>query len=63
MHCPVCKQSVTSEGNPFQPFCSERCKLIDLDNWLEGRYTVPAVMDEEEDPMPGDGPDTKVERE
>jgi uncharacterized protein len=42
MRCPICKQSVTWEGNPFRPFCSERCKLIDLDNWLEERYRVPS---------------------
>ncbi|TAM80556.1 MAG: DNA gyrase inhibitor YacG [Acidobacteria bacterium] len=41
MRCPICKQEVPYAGNPFRPFCSERCKLIDLDNWLEGRYRVP----------------------
>jgi hypothetical protein len=40
MRCPICKKSVTWEGNPFRPFCSERCKLIDLDNWLGERYRV-----------------------
>jgi endogenous inhibitor of DNA gyrase (YacG/DUF329 family) len=34
----MCKKKVAWEGNPFRPFCSERCKLIDLDNWLEERY-------------------------
>lgn len=41
MRCPICKKEVSSKGNPFRPFCSERCKLIDLDNWLEGRYRIP----------------------
>ena len=41
MTCPICKKEVPQKGNPFRPFCSERCKLIDLDNWLEGRYRVP----------------------
>ena len=41
MRCPTCKQEVSYQGNPFRPFCSERCKMIDLDNWLEGRYRVP----------------------
>lgn len=41
MRCPICKQEVSYQGNPFRPFCSERCKLLDLDNWLEGRYRVP----------------------
>jgi endogenous inhibitor of DNA gyrase (YacG/DUF329 family) len=42
MRCPICKKSVTVEGNPFRPFCSERCKSIDLDNWLSERYRIPA---------------------
>jgi uncharacterized protein len=41
MRCPICKREIPIEGNPFRPFCSERCKLIDLDNWLEGRYRIP----------------------
>lgn len=41
VRCPICKKEVPYAGNPFRPFCSERCKLIDLDNWLEGRYRVP----------------------
>jgi len=40
--CPICKKSAPAEGNPFRPFCSERCKLIDLDNWLSERYRIPA---------------------
>jgi uncharacterized protein len=46
MQCPICKQEVSTEGNAFRPFCSERCKLIDLDNWLEGRYRVPETTGE-----------------
>jgi len=45
MRCPICKKSVEWEGNPFRPFCSARCKLLDLDNWLQGRYRVPAPLD------------------
>ena len=63
MRCPICKQSVAWEGNPFHPFCSERCKLIDLDNWLEGRYRVPAPADPGEVPEAERSPtDTKGER-
>lgn len=38
MRCPICKKEVSSEGNTNRPFCSERCKMIDLDNWLSERY-------------------------
>jgi uncharacterized protein len=41
MRCPICKKETRFEGNPYRPFCSERCKLLDLDNWLEGRYRIP----------------------
>ena len=39
--CPICKgprESVTK--NPTYPFCSPRCKLADLSNWLNESYTV-----------------------
>ncbi len=42
MRCPICKRETAWEGNAFRPFCSERCKLIDLDNWLSERYRAPA---------------------
>ena len=49
--CPICKQSVDDSmvgkpGSTF-PFCSERCKLIDLGRWLDGKYQIPVVEDEE----------------
>ena len=50
MRCPICKQPVTDKGNPFRPFCSERCNLIDLENWLEGRYRVPDAAGEKPSP-------------
>jgi endogenous inhibitor of DNA gyrase (YacG/DUF329 family) len=40
MHCPICRKAVVRKGNPYRPFCSERCRLIDLDNWLSERYRV-----------------------
>jgi len=52
MRCPVCKIETTRKGNPFRPFCSERCKLIDLDNWLSERYRI-AAADTGETPMEG----------
>ena len=47
VRCAICKRETIYQGNPFRPFCSERCKLIDLDNWLAGRYRVstPANQD------------------
>lgn len=42
VRCPVCKTEVSWEGNAFRPFCSERCRLIDLGAWVEGKYRIPA---------------------
>lgn len=40
--CPTCEASEVRKGTLYWPFCSEHCKLIDLGNWLSGRYFVPA---------------------
>jgi uncharacterized protein len=40
MRCPICNKETKREGNPYRPFCSERCKMIDLDNWLSDRYRI-----------------------
>jgi endogenous inhibitor of DNA gyrase (YacG/DUF329 family) len=50
--CPRCGRESMFAGNPFRPFCSERCRLLDLDNWLSGNYGVPTVSDKEEVPTP-----------
>jgi len=39
--CPICKKRVRWEENKNRPFCSERCKLIDLGHWSEGAYALP----------------------
>lgn len=49
MRCPVCKRETILGGNRFRPFCSERCKLIDLDNWLSGRYRISTPIERSEE--------------
>jgi endogenous inhibitor of DNA gyrase (YacG/DUF329 family) len=39
--CPICRTEVEWENNPHRPFCSERCRLIDLGAWVEERYRIP----------------------
>lgn len=40
--CPQCNQTTTlGSDNAWRPFCSERCKLLDLGEWFGERYTVP----------------------
>lgn len=43
MRCPTCEKPVPyTKENPFRPFCSERCKLLDFGAWVDGEYAVPA---------------------
>lgn len=40
--CPTCgKKVVWASGNPFRPFCCERCKLIDLGEWANEEKIIP----------------------
>ena len=41
MKCPTCGEPVKWQDNPFRPFCSERCKLIDFGRWANEEYSVP----------------------
>ncbi len=50
MICPICKREV-EKASPDFPFCSERCRLVDLGNWASGVYRVPAPTPESEDPL------------
>jgi hypothetical protein len=40
IRCPICKAEVAPGAADF-PFCSERCRLIDLGNWASGKYVIP----------------------
>lgn len=42
MKCPICKKEVTKD-EPELPFCSERCRLIDLGNWSSEKYRIPVA--------------------
>jgi endogenous inhibitor of DNA gyrase (YacG/DUF329 family) len=55
--CPQCRQPARLQAdNPFRPFCSERCKLLDLGQWFAGTYALPAVEAQDEAPAPADQP-------
>jgi endogenous inhibitor of DNA gyrase (YacG/DUF329 family) len=38
--CPQCSKETAWEENPFRPFCSERCRLIDLGKWASDEYRI-----------------------
>lgn len=41
--CPQCRKEAPWQNNPFRPFCSERCKLIDLGVWATEGYRIPVT--------------------
>jgi endogenous inhibitor of DNA gyrase (YacG/DUF329 family) len=52
--CPTCKTPVAADAETF-PFCQARCKLLDLGNWLTGRYVVSSPVSLDETPPGGFG--------
>jgi endogenous inhibitor of DNA gyrase (YacG/DUF329 family) len=52
--CPVCDASVNIEATLTGPFCSERCRLIDLGRWLDEAYSLPEQKQSEDDEDEGD---------
>jgi len=59
MICPTCKRTFDANEGPNAerprpvPFCSPRCRLADLGNWLDGSYRVPTATDDQDlDPAP-----------
>ncbi len=43
MTCPICRKEVERDDPEF-PFCSERCRLVDLGNWASGKYVISTPM-------------------
>jgi endogenous inhibitor of DNA gyrase (YacG/DUF329 family) len=41
MRCTICEKEFDPEGSRSLPFCSERCRRIDLGRWLDERYGLP----------------------
>lgn len=45
--CPICRKALPLEGEvQFRPFCSQRCKRIDLAGWLDGSYRISRPLSE-----------------
>jgi endogenous inhibitor of DNA gyrase (YacG/DUF329 family) len=57
-YCPHCKKPIPVEsgssadpstaGNPYFPFCSDRCQMADLYGWLQEQYRIPAAEQDSE---------------
>ncbi len=59
--CPYCGRAVaTLPANPWRPFCSERCRLLDLGAWLSARHAIPGedvLADRADNEPPADDPE------
>jgi endogenous inhibitor of DNA gyrase (YacG/DUF329 family) len=54
--CPTCARPVEwNESSPWRPFCSERCKLIDLGAWASEKHAIPGSAVEAEAKSPTEG--------
>ncbi|MCC7071221.1 MAG: DNA gyrase inhibitor YacG [Deltaproteobacteria bacterium] len=51
--CPTCRKPVREPRGPPRPFCSARCKLVDLQKWLGGAFAIPGEPSDE----PSDEPE------
>jgi endogenous inhibitor of DNA gyrase (YacG/DUF329 family) len=56
LRCPICKKAVTSAAADF-PFCSDRCRLIDLGKWSSGQYVISTPATDTEEAVRQDIPD------
>lgn len=54
IRCPICKTELdVADDFPSRPFCSARCKLLDLGNWLDEKYRLPRpIVPEDLDELP-----------
>ena len=48
--CPICKKAVKKSAADF-PFCSERCRTIDLGKWASGSYVISSPVTDAEEPI------------
>ena len=55
-HCPICKKSTDSAKHVDFPFCSERCRLLDLGAWASEKYVVSEPIFDEEELLEADRP-------
>lgn len=53
--CPICSATVKLTALTTPPFCSERCRVIDLGRWLDEAYAVPEIRRGDDDEGDGEG--------
>jgi uncharacterized protein len=56
LRCPICKKEVRSADADF-PFCSDRCRTIDLGKWASGAYVIASPVTDAEEQIPDRSPE------
>lgn len=51
IRCPICKHSFKVEESKATPFCSDRCRNVDLGRWLNEEYSLPENDSSAEDKL------------
>jgi endogenous inhibitor of DNA gyrase (YacG/DUF329 family) len=62
LRCPICKKPVRAAGADF-PFCSDRCRSIDLGKWASGAYVIPSPLTDAEEEIRTSTPEDPDETE
>jgi endogenous inhibitor of DNA gyrase (YacG/DUF329 family) len=60
LRCPICTKTVVSTAPDF-PFCSDRCREIDLGKWASGAYVISSPVQDEEEVIRDNNLDTEDE--
>ena len=47
--CPRCGKLISFDGNPYRPFCSKKCKMMDLGSWFMEEYHISDPMESEDE--------------
>ncbi len=56
LQCPICKKAVKNGSEDF-PFCSDRCRLIDLGKWASGGYVISSPVHDADEGV-GENPES-----
>lgn len=56
LRCPICKKTVKNTDADF-PFCSDRCRLIDLGKWASGAYVIASPITDSDEPIRDSNPE------
>jgi len=62
LRCPICRKPVKSSDSDF-PFCSERCRLVDLGKWARGEYVISSPLHDTSEAAPEGGGEEPDENE